>query len=56
MMPEKDEKGRFHCEGCLVMLNDKFWNGGRIKLKEIQPNTSTSKALYPYYAKYENAD
>ncbi len=51
-VPVKDEKGFWHCEECLVIVKPE--NVGKtLRLRDIRPNTSTSKEIYPYFAYFD---
>ena len=55
VIPEQDENGVWHCEECLVGI--KYWESGRIKLKNITDNTnSQTRSKYPYFAHYDEVD
>ena len=44
----------WHCGD--TMLSIKFWDGGKVELRDKQENTSTNpriKEKYPYFAKYK---
>lgn len=53
--PEFDEELKvWHCGDCMLAI--KFWEGGKVLLTEISPNSSKNpiiKKKYPYFAKYK---
>lgn len=56
--PQFDVEFRvWHCGDIMLPLKD--WSGGRVIMKDVIPNTSTSKGIkerYPYFAKFDPID
>ena len=51
-IPEEDEEGIWHCSECKVCIQ--YWSFGKMRLKNVQPNTDkNSKNKYPYFAAYD---
>lgn len=53
-VPEKDGNGVWHCGECQLAI--KFWNDGKMRLKEVARNTGRYKDTYPFFAKYDKID
>lgn len=50
-IPQKDENGIYHCGECIIKVT--YWSGGKVRLKDVNINTSKTKSTYPFFAKYD---